>query len=99
MARVEAERLARAPYVNSVNVWLRIAPVLVDEVEAERNLYAFRPTRSAVVRQLIEEGLLFRRMNWPRSMFRRMNRLRRGLPEKPAKGTPFKIDLTWLEDP
>jgi hypothetical protein len=45
MARVEAERLARAPYVNSVDIWLRIAPVMMDELEAERGLYAVKPTR------------------------------------------------------
>ena len=94
MARVEAERLARAPCVNSVAVWLRLPPVMIDKVEAERNLYALRPSRSEVVRQLVEDDrLAFRLMYRPRSVVRRMNRQRRGLPEKPAKGVPFKFSF------
>jgi hypothetical protein len=89
MARVEAERLARAPYVNSVDIWLRIAPVMMDELEAERGLYAVKPTKAEVARQLLSDGLAFRQMFRPRSVLRRMNRLRRGLPEKPVKGVPF----------
>ena len=90
---LEAEKQARAPFVNSVMVWLRLPPVTIVEVEAERDLYAFRPTRSEVVRQLVSDGLAFRQMFRPRSVLRRMNRLRRGLPEKPGKGVPFKFSF------
>lgn len=63
---------------------------MIDKVEAERNLYALRPSRSEVVRQLVNDGLAFRLMYRPRSVVRRMNRQRRGLPEKPGK-VPFKF--------
>jgi hypothetical protein len=93
MARVEAEKRARADRVNSINIWLRIAPVLMDEVEAERGLYAIKPTKAEVARQLLSDGLVFRTMFRPRSMLRRRRRLQLGLPDKPAKGVPFKFSF------
>jgi hypothetical protein len=47
----------------------------LERIEEERRLYAFAPCRSEVLRQLICEGLAFRRANRP--------------PPKPPKGVPF----------
>ena len=63
MARVEAERLARAPYVRTSKWWVRITPVLAEQLETERDLYDVRPSKAEVVTQLVEEGLAFRRMH------------------------------------
>jgi hypothetical protein len=63
MARVNAERLARAPYVRTRMFWFRLTPMLATQIEAERDLYAVRPSKAEVTIQLLEEGLAFRRMH------------------------------------
>ena len=92
MARVKAERLARAPHVRTRMFWFRVTPTLATQIEYERALYAVRPSKAETVIQLVEEGLTFRRMNRPK----RPNRP--GLPPPPSrpkrpKRTPFHIDL------
>jgi hypothetical protein len=58
-----------------------------EQVEAERKLYAIVPSRSEVVRQLLSEGMLFRKMYRPR-------------PPRPAKGLPLPAELrARLEEP
>jgi hypothetical protein len=36
---------------------------MIAEIELERGLYAVRPSRAEVVNQVLEEGLIFRRMH------------------------------------
>ena len=61
LARLEAERLARAPYVRTSKWWVRITPTLAKQMEAELDLYAVRPSKAEVITQLVIEGLAFRR--------------------------------------
>ena len=63
LARLEAERLARAPYVRTSKWWVRITPTLAKQMEAELDLYAVRPSKAEVITQLVIEGLAFRRMH------------------------------------
>jgi hypothetical protein len=81
MARVEAERLARAPHVRTSKWWVRITPTLAEQLEAERDLYDVRPSKAETISQLVTEGLMFRRMH--RSPAK---------PKRP-KRIPFHIDL------
>jgi hypothetical protein len=46
-------------------IWLRVTPTLADQIEAERALYAVRPSKAEVVCQLLHEGLAFRHMHRP----------------------------------
>jgi hypothetical protein len=79
MARVKAERLARAPHVRTRMFWFRVTPTLATQIEYERALYAVRPSKAETVIQLVEEGLTFRRMNRPKRT------KRQGLPPAPPK--------------
>ena len=54
--------------------WFRIDPRLGDELEAEMRLYAKRPSWTELVRQVIVEGLMFRRMHRPSSKPKRPKR-------------------------
>jgi hypothetical protein len=51
------------PTFKSIQIWARVAPDFAAQLEAERDMYAVRPTKAAVVVQLLEEGLAFRKMN------------------------------------
>jgi hypothetical protein len=42
-----------------------VTPAMTDELETERALYAVRPSRNEVVNQLLQDGLIFRRMHRP----------------------------------
>lgn len=79
MARVEAERLARAPHVRTSKWWVRITPALAERIEYERRLYAKRPSKGETISQLVEEGLCFRGMNRPQRT------KRPGLPLPPRR--------------
>ena len=69
-------------------MWVRVTPTLAEQLEAERELYAVRPSNAEVVTQLVTEGLAFRRMH--RS------------PLKPKKSKPkripFPIDMSDWPD-
>ena len=81
LARLEAERLARAPYVRTSKWWVRITPTLAKQMEAELDLYAVRPSKAEVITQLVIEGLAFRRMH-------------RSPPKpRPAKRAPLPPEL------
>jgi hypothetical protein len=81
MARVEAERLARAPHVRTSKWWVRITPTLAEQLEYERQLYAVRQSKAETITQLVEEGLAFRKMH-------------RSPPKPPKpKRVPFPIEI------
>jgi hypothetical protein len=85
LERLAAEREALAATRVTFQVFTHLARDTLKQVEAERRLYAFAPARSEVLRQLIVEGLAFRRQHRPKSSG----------PMKPArpKRTPFPIDI------
>ena len=85
LERLAAEREALAATRVTFQVFTRLARDILDRVEEERRLYAFAPPRSEVLRQLIVEGLAFRRMHRPKSSG----------PMKPArpKRIPFPIEI------
>ena len=66
MARVKAERLARAPHVRTRIFWFRVTSALATQIEYERKLYAVRPSEAKTITQLVEDGLCFRRLNRPK---------------------------------
>ena len=70
MARVRAERLARAPFVRTSWWWVRITPVLAADLEYERKLYAKKPSKAETITQLVEEAIAFRRMHRPQRLKR-----------------------------
>lgn len=61
LARLKAERLARAPYVRTSKWWVRLTHRLAEQIETELDLYAVRPSKAEVITQLVVEGLAFRR--------------------------------------
>jgi hypothetical protein len=66
-------------------MFVRVTPTLAERLEAERALYAVRPSNAEVVTQLVEEGLIFRRMH-------------RSPPKRSRpKRTPFPIDTSGWE--
>ena len=85
LERLKAEREALAATRVTFQVFTRLERDTLERVEEERRLYAFAPPRSEVLRQLITEGLAFRRMHRPKSSG----------PMKPArpKRIPFPIDI------
>ena len=85
LERLKAERLADAHNRLTCEIFTALTRDTLEEIEAERRLYAFAPPRSEVLRQLITEGLAFRRMHRPKSSG----------PMKPARPTrmPFPIDI------
>ena len=75
-ARVEAERLARAPHVRSSRWWVRLTPLLAEQLEAERARYFKRPSKAEVVgASVLEEGLLFREMHRPSTTPKKAKRI------------------------
>ena len=73
--------LARAPHVRTRMFWFQLTPTLASQIEAERDLYAVRPSKSEVTIQLLEEGLAFRKMH-------------RSPPKRSRpKRTPFPIEI------
>jgi hypothetical protein len=83
--RLAAERAMRAQNCRTVQFFTMVTRATAEQVEAERKLYDVAPSRSEVVRQLLAEGLLFRRMHRPKSSG----------PMKPArpKRAPFPIEI------
>jgi hypothetical protein len=75
IARLKAERQARAPNVRSPMFWFRLEPRLADQIEAEMALYGIKPSMSELVSQLIVEGLEFRRQHRPSSKPKRPKRM------------------------
>jgi hypothetical protein len=80
LERLKAERLADAHNRTTCEIFTTVTRATLEQIEAERRLYAFAPSRSEVLRQLIIEGLAFRRMHRPS-------------PPRRPKGTPFPIDI------
>jgi hypothetical protein len=74
LARLRAERLARAPHVRTSKWWVRITPTLAAQIELELQLYAVRPSKAEVISQLVAEGLFFRRQHRPSSKPKRPKR-------------------------
>jgi hypothetical protein len=67
LERLAAEREALAATRVTFQVFTHLARDTLEQVEEERRLYAFAPARSEVLRQLIVEGLAFRRQHRPKS--------------------------------
>ena len=65
LERLKAERLADAHNRLTCEIFTAVTRDTLEQIEAERRLYAFAPPRSEVLRQLITEGLAFRRMHRP----------------------------------
>jgi hypothetical protein len=65
LERLAAEREALAHTRSTSEVYVYLPRETLERVEEERRLYAFAPARSEVLRQLITEGLAFRRANRP----------------------------------
>jgi hypothetical protein len=63
LTRMKAAYEAAWPTFKSCQIWSFVTPDFAAEIEAERDLYAKRPSLSAVVAQLLEEGLAFRKMH------------------------------------
>jgi hypothetical protein len=63
LARMRAEYEAAKPSFRSCHIWGSVTPALMGQIEAERALYAVRPSMSEVVNQLLTEALAFRRMH------------------------------------
>jgi hypothetical protein len=63
LARLKAERSARAPYVRTSKWWVRLTHRLAEQIETELDLYAVRPSKAEVITQLVVEGLAFRRLH------------------------------------
>ena len=55
---------------------------MIAALDNERRRYPNIPARNAIVRELIDEALNFRRATRPKS-------------SGPGRGEPFPIDLTW----
>jgi hypothetical protein len=69
------------PTFKSVQIWANVTPDFAAQLEAERDLYAVRPSKAEVARQLLTEGLAFRKLH-------------RSPPRpKRAKRVPFPIDI------
>lgn len=75
LARLKAERLARAPDVRTRMFWFRIEPQLADQLEAELALYGTPMSKTELVAQLLVEGLAFRKMHRPLSKPKRHKRV------------------------
>jgi hypothetical protein len=80
LERLAAERAALAQSRRTVPFFMMVTRATAEAVEAERKLYAIAPSRSEVLRQLIFEGMLFRKMHRP-------------APPRPAKGLPLPPEL------
>jgi hypothetical protein len=85
LERLAAERAARAHDRVTIQIFTTVTRATAEQLEAERKLYAVAPSRSEVVRQLLADGLVFRRMHRPKSSG----------PMKPArpKRAPFPIKI------
>ena len=94
MARVKAERFARAPFVRTSQWAVRITPALAEQIEFERRLYAVRPSKAETITQLVEEGLTFRRMNRPKRTKR--PGLPPAPPKRPKKSSGFPLSA-WTD--
>jgi hypothetical protein len=77
LERLAAEREARARTRPITEVYVYLSREELERVEQERRLYAFAPSRSAVLRQLVVEGLMFRKAHRPP-------------PPRPAKRAPLR---------
>lgn len=75
IARLKAQRLARAPDVRSRMFWFRITPRLADQLEAEMALFGIKPSMAELVSVLLVEGLFFRRQHRPSSRPKRHRRV------------------------
>jgi hypothetical protein len=86
-ARLRAEFLAARPRRVTVQVFTRVTPATAAAIAAEVQLYAVRPSRSAVINQLIVEGLAFRRAHRP-------DPVAQARAAKRRRGEPFVIDVS-----
>jgi hypothetical protein len=80
LARLKAERLADAHNRTTCEIVTLVTRAMFEKIEQERRLYAVMPSRSEVVRQLLHEGMLFRKMYRPP-------------PPRPAKAMPLPPEL------
>jgi hypothetical protein len=67
LARLKAEREALAASRVTFQVFTRLARDMLEQIEEQRRLYAVMPSRSEVLRQLIFEGLTWRKLMRPKS--------------------------------
>jgi hypothetical protein len=55
------------PTFRSVQVWTSVTPAFAAELDNEQALYAVKTTKAELVRQLLEEAMLWRKANRPRT--------------------------------
>jgi hypothetical protein len=60
LERLREERLRARARSPTIQVFTRLTPATLEQIEAERRLYAFAPARSEVLRELVIEALAFR---------------------------------------
>jgi hypothetical protein len=70
------------PTFKSIQIWANVTPALAAELDAERALYAIRTSKSELVRQLLEEAMVWRSANRPRTSG----------AFKPGRRVAFQID-------
>ena len=85
LERLAAEREARAGTRPITEVYVYLSREELERVEQERRLYAFAPSRSAVLRQLVVEGLMFRKAHPRPPPPRPAKRARRSRPSWKAR--------------
>jgi hypothetical protein len=67
LSRMKDEYAEAWPTYRSRQIWARVTPEIGAELDAERALYAIRPSLSEVVGQLLSEALAWRKANRPRT--------------------------------
>jgi hypothetical protein len=82
LERLKAERLADAHYRITCEIFTTVTRDTLERIEEQRRLYAVMPSRSEVLRQLITEGLAWRKLMRPKSSG----------PARPAR-VAFPIDI------
>jgi hypothetical protein len=85
IARLKLEAQLFRPRLVRLNI--RFTPGELQRIDEERRVpsYGAIPSRAAMIRQLISEAIVFRRVN--RS------------PPRPVKGVPFPLSLDWPQKP
>jgi hypothetical protein len=72
---LKSSALGACAVVRTSKWWVRITPAFATQLEVERQLYAVRPSKAEVITQLVQEGLVFRRMHRPPPPRKRRKRM------------------------
>jgi hypothetical protein len=70
------------PTFKSIQIWVNVTPAFAAELETERSRYAIPTGKSELVRQLLEEAMVWRSANRPRTSG----------AFKPGRRVAFQID-------